>query len=138
MNRFVYEHILQNVMLPFARVPPRLHYSFQQDNDPKHTSNHIIVSEMSQTISIFFFNWFATNRVIVMESPSQSPDLNLIEHLWEELEKRVSGIRARNADEKFTYVSCRLRGLRFHIQLIQLMPRRCQAVIDSRGFATKY
>uniref|UniRef100_A0A8R1HG12 Tc1-like transposase DDE domain-containing protein n=1 Tax=Caenorhabditis japonica TaxID=281687 RepID=A0A8R1HG12_CAEJA len=44
MDRFVYEHILQNVMLPFARVPPRLRYSFQQDNDPKHTSNNIITA----------------------------------------------------------------------------------------------
>uniref|UniRef100_A0A8R1HZ05 HTH_Tnp_Tc3_2 domain-containing protein n=1 Tax=Caenorhabditis japonica TaxID=281687 RepID=A0A8R1HZ05_CAEJA len=55
MNRFVYEHILQNVMLPFALASPRLRYSFQQDYDPKHTSNHIIESEMSQTITIFFF-----------------------------------------------------------------------------------
>uniref|UniRef100_A0A8R1I571 Reverse transcriptase domain-containing protein n=1 Tax=Caenorhabditis japonica TaxID=281687 RepID=A0A8R1I571_CAEJA len=41
-------------MLPFARVSPRVRYLFQQDNDPKHKFNHIIVSEMSQTISIFF------------------------------------------------------------------------------------
>uniref|UniRef100_A0A8R1IVS3 Uncharacterized protein n=1 Tax=Caenorhabditis japonica TaxID=281687 RepID=A0A8R1IVS3_CAEJA len=50
MDRFVYEQILQNVMLPFARVFPKVRYLFQQDNDPKHKSNHIIVSEMSQTI----------------------------------------------------------------------------------------
>uniref|UniRef100_A0A8R1ICG9 HTH_Tnp_Tc3_2 domain-containing protein n=1 Tax=Caenorhabditis japonica TaxID=281687 RepID=A0A8R1ICG9_CAEJA len=48
MNRFVYEHILQNVMLPFARASPRLRYSFLQDNDPKHTSNHIIENCVAQ------------------------------------------------------------------------------------------
>uniref|UniRef100_A0A8R1E800 Transposable element Tcb1 transposase n=2 Tax=Caenorhabditis japonica TaxID=281687 RepID=A0A8R1E800_CAEJA len=41
MDRFVYEQILQNVMLPFALASPKVFYSFQQDNDPKHTSNHI-------------------------------------------------------------------------------------------------
>uniref|UniRef100_A0A8R1HZA6 Serpentine receptor class r-10 n=1 Tax=Caenorhabditis japonica TaxID=281687 RepID=A0A8R1HZA6_CAEJA len=41
MDRFVYEQILQNVMLPFARASLWVRYSFQQDNDPKHTSNHI-------------------------------------------------------------------------------------------------
>uniref|UniRef100_A0A8R1EIV3 Uncharacterized protein n=1 Tax=Caenorhabditis japonica TaxID=281687 RepID=A0A8R1EIV3_CAEJA len=41
MDRFVYEQILQNVMLPFARASLRVRYSFQQDNDPKHTFNHI-------------------------------------------------------------------------------------------------
>uniref|UniRef100_A0A8R1IPH7 Tc1-like transposase DDE domain-containing protein n=1 Tax=Caenorhabditis japonica TaxID=281687 RepID=A0A8R1IPH7_CAEJA len=76
-----------------------------------------------------------------MEWPSQSPDLNPIEHLCEELEKRVTGIHARNADEK---CSCQLQTAWAHIpqsvltNLIQSMPRRCQAVIDSRGFATKY
>uniref|UniRef100_A0A8R1DR91 Tc1-like transposase DDE domain-containing protein n=1 Tax=Caenorhabditis japonica TaxID=281687 RepID=A0A8R1DR91_CAEJA len=89
MDRFVYEQILQNVILPFARASPRVRYLFQQDNDPKHTSNHIK-------------NWFATNRVILEESPSQSLDFNPIEHLWEELEIRVFCIRARNSDKKFS------------------------------------
>uniref|UniRef100_A0A8R1E8A8 HTH_Tnp_Tc3_2 domain-containing protein n=3 Tax=Caenorhabditis japonica TaxID=281687 RepID=A0A8R1E8A8_CAEJA len=77
MDRFVYEQMLQNVMLPVARASTRLRYPFHQDNDPKQTSNHIKTA-------------------------------------WAQVPLYV-----------LTY-------------LIQSMPRRCQAVIDSRGFGTEY
>uniref|UniRef100_A0A8R1EK00 Na_H_Exchanger domain-containing protein n=1 Tax=Caenorhabditis japonica TaxID=281687 RepID=A0A8R1EK00_CAEJA len=70
MDRFVYEQILQNVMLPFARASLKVRYSFQQDNDSKHTSNHIKTA-------------------------------------WAQIPQSV----------------------------LTNLPRRCQAVIDSRGFA---
>ncbi|GJQ76055.1 putative transmembrane receptor protein tyrosine kinase [Trypoxylus dichotomus] len=38
MDRFVYQNILQDVMLPFAEWNMPLRWHFQHDNDPKHTT----------------------------------------------------------------------------------------------------
>ena len=56
---------------------------FQMDNDPKHTFKVVA-------------KWLKYNKVKVLESPSQSPDLNPIETVWAELKKCVRARRPTN------------------------------------------
>uniref|UniRef100_A0A8R1DZK8 DDE_3 domain-containing protein n=1 Tax=Caenorhabditis japonica TaxID=281687 RepID=A0A8R1DZK8_CAEJA len=98
-----------------------------QDNDPKHTSGHVA-------------NWFRRRRVDLLEWPSQSPDLNPIKHMWEELERRLNGVRASNANQKFAQLEAAWKSIPMTVgqTLLDSMPRRCQAVIDAKGYPTKY
>lgn len=127
MDRKVYLNILENVMLPYAKHYVGRGFIYQQDNDPKHRAAEVR-------------DWFRRHRVTLMEWPSQSPDLNIIEHLWEELQRRLVNKRATNTAEKFSQLKEEWKKIPQSTidALIDSMPRRCQAVIDAKGFATKY
>lgn len=128
MDRFQYKEILENTMLPFAEDEMPLRWIFQQDNDPKHSSK--LVKE-----------WFGSKNINVLEWPSQSPDLNPIEHLWEVLDRRIrmhSDIK--NQQQLFGIIESEWSRIPAETlqKLVDSMPRRCQAVLDSRGYSTKY
>uniref|UniRef100_A0A8R1J061 Tc1-like transposase DDE domain-containing protein n=2 Tax=Caenorhabditis japonica TaxID=281687 RepID=A0A8R1J061_CAEJA len=126
-GRYVYQDILENTMRPWARANLGRSWVFQQDNDPKHTSGHVA-------------NWFRRRRVDLLEWPSQSPDLNPIKHMWEELERRLNGVRASNANQKFAQLEAAWKSIPMTVvqTILDSMPRRCQAVIDAKGYPTKY
>ncbi|GBN42076.1 Transposable element Tcb1 transposase [Araneus ventricosus] len=83
MDKFQCKDILEKTMRPYVRNSLGRDLIFQQDNDPKHRSKCI-------------HNWFSRRRVTLLDWPSQSPDLNIIEGVWTELERRLVGRNARN------------------------------------------
>uniref|UniRef100_A0A8R1E8H6 DDE_3 domain-containing protein n=2 Tax=Caenorhabditis japonica TaxID=281687 RepID=A0A8R1E8H6_CAEJA len=84
-------------------------------------------------------NWFRRRRVDLLEWPSQSPDFNPIEHMWEELKRRLKGVRASNANQKFAQLEADWKSISMTVvqTLLDSMPRRCQVVIDTKGYPTK-
>lgn len=126
-HRYV-EDILQETVVPFSHFIGD-DFILMQDNAKPHVAR--VVNEYLNEVGIRRVDW-----------PSCSPDLNPIEHLWDELQRRV---RHRPA------LPDTLQELRLALQeeferipqiystnLIESMPRRLNAVIQARGGHTRY
>jgi len=129
MNGAIYTDILRNHLLPSATAlfPAALPWIFQHDNDPKHTSK---VAR----------NFLAANVTQVLGWPPQSPDLNPIEHLWEEIDRRRAGKRASNKHELWDIISAAWNSITADDcrKLVDTMPARLAEVIKNKGGPTHY
>jgi transposase len=128
MTSLVYRNILEeNLQKSAKKLFKRKKWIYQQDNDPKHTS-HVMR------------NYFAEKKISLLEWPSQSPDLNPIEHLWDAMEKATSNRRCSNVQELKMLLLEAWNNLAPQVlhKLVESMPRRCEAVLKSKGWPTKY
>ncbi|KAI5839437.1 hypothetical protein DFP73DRAFT_483996, partial [Morchella snyderi] len=82
------------------------------------------------------------NKMDVIPWPAQSPDLNLIEALWGEIETELGETVGRVADPEVLKVMLRNVWNNIGIDrldsLIRSMSRRLEAVIAAGGRATPY
>ncbi len=128
MNAAKYRDILDENLLQSAqdlRLGRR--FTFQKDNDPKHTAK--ITKE-----------WLHNNSVTVLEWPSQSPDLNPIEHLWRDLKMAVHQRLPSNLTELERI--CKEEWQRIPKsrceKLVASFPKRLMTVLNQKGASTKY
>lgn len=128
MDSNQYQQILQNnVKESVQKLKLRRGWLFQQDNDPKHCSKSTKAFMEGQ-------------RFRVLEWPSQSPDLNIIENVWHDLKVAVHARRPSNlteleamCKEEWSKIPpARIQGL------LQGYKKRLEAVIAAKGGATKY
>lgn len=98
-----------------------------QDNDPKHKAHN---SRM----------WTLFNCPHVMDVPPQSPDLNVIEHVWEHLERNLQNYQIKTTQDLENSIKAEWNKLEpaYCGTLVESMPRRLNAVVQNKGSSTKY
>ena len=104
-------------------------YIFQQDNDPKHTSR--IASE-----------FLAKKKIKKLPWPPSSPDMSIIEHVWDQIDRRVRARDHLPTNKDQLWEALQEEWMNFPMEnlrtLYESMPRRIEALIKAKGQATKY
>lgn len=97
---------------------------FQHDDDPKH-------------IALLTIKWFVDNHMTVLDWPTQSLDLNPIEHLWNEIDRRLrrQSDQHPNREELWDKTQDTWNSIEtdFYEKLIRTMSERIQDVIIHVG-----
>jgi hypothetical protein len=131
MNKKKYVKVLREGLLGTLADLPKSEpdLTFQRDNDPKHKSK-------------LATQWMADQGIPVLPWPSYGPDMNIIEHVWGQLDHqlRARTILPQNCDELWQALQQEWENMEldFITNLYASMPRRVEAIIDKKGGSTKY
>lgn len=134
MGQDEYVNVLSSTMYPYLRQLTKDQeshgYIFQEDGASCHTGAYASW-------------WMRLNRVPVMDYwPAQSPDLNPIEHLWDELERRLAKRRysIRNTKQLAEALVHEWKNIPPEVckNLVGSMRDRCTAVLEAGGGHTRY
>src|SRR5215216_1071098 len=131
MNANLYQQILHEDLMGTIRAHDFTvkDIIFQHDGDPKHRANSTK-------------QWLKRNKVTVLDWPPQSPDLNPIEHLWNEVDRRLRHLPGQISSKDDLWNKIQQVWKEFDVEtctnLIRSMPERIHDVIKARGGYTRW
>lgn len=113
-------------MEPYSFEFMPIKWIFMHDNDPKHASNIVKA-------------WLVDEQIDVLTWPAQSPDLNPIEHLWNDVKVKIGQTKFKNSNDLWAGIKEAWYSIpQSRCQaLVESLPRRCQATLKNRGQPTK-
>jgi transposase len=126
LKRILDTHLLASAQLHFNQDPPEPWWLLQ-DNAPTHTSRAVQ-------------QWLHNHGVSCLDFPPYSPDLNPIENLWVNVEKRVEERAPKTVEELQNIIAEEWKNTSKSLlqKLAHSMPKRCQAVIEAHGDHTRF
>lgn len=124
MNSEAYKDVLKRGLLPIYEAQN----IFQQDGAPCHKSK-MVSSFLDKKKICVLSDW-----------PAQSPDLNIIEPLWNDLKARVAKYRPENIEAlwKISEEQWAMIPTNKIKNLYESIPRRIKEVIKNKGMSTRY
>ena len=128
MDRFYYHDILEQHLLPsIKKFKFGKEFVFMHDNHPKHTSGLIK-------------DWLKEKKIQTLPWPSFSPDLNPVEHLWDELEHRVKKYQPKNAQQLKDLLQDEWKNIEHCVleKLVDSVSSRVRECIKANGYPTRY
>lgn len=122
------KNIIRTRLIPYALQQFQFTtWWYLHDNDPKHSSREVQQFLFSQGIQCLDF-------------PPYSPDINPIENLWSDLKRRMEKRNSKDIGELRGNIELEwfATDINFIHTIVESMPRRCKAIIESGGHITKY
>ena len=131
LNAEKYRQILIHHAIPSGRRMIGPKFILQQDNDPKHTAkvikNYLQCKEEQEVLE-------------VMAWPPQSPDLSIIESVWDNMKRQKDLRKPTSTEDLWLLLQDVWNNLPadFLQKLCASVPRRIDAVLKAKGGHTKY
>jgi transposase len=120
------DNLVPSAQLHFSFDPPE-QWFLLHDNDKKFTSD-IVKAQLHRT------------GVTTIDFPPYSPDLNPMENLWNSIAREVEKYNCDTIEKLQDVIADEWEKIDKNLMqsLVHSMPTRCKAVIDAKGWHTKY
>lgn len=151
LNARGYETILHDRLVPVIQTHfPDKNFVFQQDNAPAHKAKSVSSDQFYNLRYDPFYwkhgaqvqTWFDASGYSVLDWPPNSPDLSIIENVWNDLKEAVRKLQPsgkRNDLEEAIKKSWETCITSDRVQrLYESMPRRIQECLNNKGGHTSY